>query len=414
MTKADTSTEPDLTHIVPGLRALAVPIASLTLDPANARLHSERNLEAIQASLVRFGQRAPVVVQKKGMVVRAGNGRVAAARALGWTHIAALLVDDGDAEATAYAIADNRTSELAAWDEAALARLLRSLEAEDGIDVAVTGFTRDEVDRLFAEAFPEEAAPPMEDEVPPPPVEAVTRPGDLWVLGEHRLLCGDARQAEDVDRLLEGAALDCMWTDPPYGVNYVGGTRDALQILGDDPSGLMPLLHEAFVQADRVMRPGASFYIAHPAGALSVTFGVVVQQMGWHLHQTLVWVKDALVLGHSDYHYRHEPILYGWRKGATRAWYGGRDQDTVLEHPRPRASPDHPCTKPVGLVARGLRNSTRSGDVVYDPFAGSGTTLLACEHLGRRARALEIDPRYCDVVVRRWEALTETQAEREV
>lgn len=398
----------NLTHIAEQLRVLALPISELTPDPANVRTHDRRNLDTIKASLKRFGQRLPIVVQKQGMVVRAGNARLMAAKELGWTHIAALVVDESSVDATAYAIADNRTAELAGWDDQGLAQVLDQLQRENSLDGV--GFTEDEIAKMLDDIAGSPTV--VEDDVPPPPDNPETCPGDLWVCGNHRLLCGDSRKATDVDHLIEGKAIDLMWTDPPYGVNYVGKTKDAMKIAGDDPSDLMPLLHDAMVQANRVMRPGAVFYIAHPAGALSVTFGAVVQAMSWHLHETLAWVKNSMVLGHSDYHYRHEPILYGWKKGATRSWHGGRDQDSVLEYPRPRASHDHPTAKPVELVARCMMNSSSRGDVVYDPFGGSGTTLIVSERLGRVARTMEIDPRYCDVIVARWENASGRKAER--
>jgi DNA modification methylase len=208
-----------------------------------------------------------------------------------------------------------------------------------------------------------------------------------------------------------------MWTDPPYGVSYTGKTKDALTIDNDDASGLETLLVAAFAVADDVLVEGAPIYIAHPAGRQSVTFGRSFLDRGWRLHQTLVWVKNTIVLGHSDYHYKHEPILYGYKLGQGRFgrggkhWFGGNDQASVFEVARPMASPDHPTSKPVELVIGCLRNSTKRGDLVYEPFMGSGSTLIAAEQLNRRCYGLEIDPRYCDVVVRRWQEFTGQKAE---
>ena len=211
----------------------------------------------------------------------------------------------------------------------------------------------------------------------------------------------------------------CLWTDPPYGVSYVGKTTDALTIANDDAAGLGGLLRAAFTTAQSVLDPAASFYIAHPADPLSLTFLQIVQELGWKLRQTLVWVKDGFVLGHADYHYRHEPILFGYLPGGEgrmgrggTGWFGNDAQDSVFEIPRPKASPDHPTSKPVALIEAMLTNSTRKGDLVVDPFGGSGSTLIACETLGWKARMLELDPRYCGVIVRRWEALTGQMAER--
>jgi site-specific DNA-methyltransferase (adenine-specific) len=209
-----------------------------------------------------------------------------------------------------------------------------------------------------------------------------------------------------------------LWTDPPYGVGYVGKTRDGLSLANDDPGGVEGLLGRSFAAIDGVLRPGAPLYVTHPAGPHAVTFGERFLGAGWRLHQTLVWVKDRMVLGHADYHYRHEPILYGYKPGpgrwgrGHRGWHGGNDQDSVMEVPRPAASREHPTAKPVELIARCLRNSSLPGQVVLDPFAGSGSTLIACQQLGRRARLVEIDPSYCGVIVDRWRAFTGDEAVR--
>ena len=210
----------------------------------------------------------------------------------------------------------------------------------------------------------------------------------------------------------------CLWTDPPYGVEYEGGTKRKLTLRNDSAEGLSRLLEDSFAALDAVLASGAAVYIAHPAGALSVTFGSRFIAQGWRLHQTLVWIKDSLVIGHSDYHYRHEPVLFGYKAAQGRrgrgsgGWYGGNDCSSVFEVPRPKASPDHPTSKPVALVEAMVKNSSRSRDIVLDGFLGSGSTLIACERAGRRCFGLEIDPRYVDVAVRRWEAYTGQKAER--
>lgn len=193
-----------------------------------------------------------------------------------------------------------------------------------------------------------------------------------------------------------------MWTDPPYGVEYEGGTKAHLTIANDQAEKLPDLLRHAFALADTVLAPGAPLYVAHPAGALSLVFGAAFTDVGWHLHQTLIWLKDAMVLGRSDYQYRHEPVLYGW-KGRKRPWHGGRSQTSVFEIPRPKRSPDHPTQKPVQLVEAHLKNSSLLGELGYDPFCGSGSTLIAAHRLGRRCAAMELSPQYADVAVSRWE-----------
>ncbi|MDP9367346.1 MAG: hypothetical protein M3Q03_03555, partial [Chloroflexota bacterium] len=395
-------------------------LSSLTPDPRNARKHSDRNLAQIEAALREVGTGRSIVVDEAGVIL-AGNATVQAAMHAGLTRVRLIEADGTDLVAVRrtnltpeqkrrLALFDNRAAELAEWDTEVLASLADELDLSDL-------WEPDELADLLAQA--EESPPDLlgdPDEVPPLPADPISQPGDLWLLGKHRLLCGDATKAQDVQRLMAGEIATCLWTDPPYGVNYQGGTPDALTIANDNPDGLEGLLRSAFAHVAEVLLPGAPFYVAHPAGPLSLVFGQVVTELGWRLRQTLVCVKDGLVLGHADYHYRHEPILYGYLPGGTgrrgrggKGWFGDDAQTSVFEIPRPKASPDHPTSKPVALITAMLANSTRPGDLVLDPFGGSGSTLVACEQLGRQARLLELDPKYGDVVVRRWEDLTGQQ-----
>jgi DNA modification methylase len=236
--------------------------------------------------------------------------------------------------------------------------------------------------------------------------------GQLWELGDHRLLCGDSMSSSDVSKCMGSDVADMMWTDPPYGVSYVGGTKDALTIQNDGADDLDHLLAGAFGCASDVLKDGAAIYVSHPACANSVVFGVAFIAAGWRLHETLVWAKDSMVLGHSDYHYKHEPILFGYKAGGGRrgrggeGWYGDNSQTSVFEVPRPSRSEDHPTMKPVALVEIMIRNSSARGHVVYEPFSGSGTTLIACEQLGRKCRAIEISPGYVAVALQRFKDAT--------
>jgi site-specific DNA-methyltransferase (adenine-specific) len=395
--------DPALDHIAQPLRHLAVPVSSLNLDPANARKHDEKNLAAIKGSLARWGQRFPIVVQRQGSVVRAGNGRVLAARELGWTHVAALVVDETDVEAVAFALADNRTSELAEWDDEALARLLESLP-DDAF--AATGFGDDDLSELLDQLAP---ATVEEDEVPALLPDPISRRGDLWLMGEHKLLVGDSTSSADVRRLMGRSAADLVLTDPPYGVSYVGKTGDALVIENDGEEGLEELLRGSLGLALKVCKPGAVWYVAAPAGPQFAAFSLVLGELGiWR--QTLAWIKDSMVLGHSDYHYRHEALFYGWAPGAEHRGPPDRTRTSVLEFDRPKASREHPTMKPLALWAELMGNSTGRGDLVYDPFAGSGTSIVAAEQLGRSCYAVELEPRYADVAVRRWRALSGNEA----
>ena len=392
-------------RIALALQALAVPIESVTLHPNNPRVG---DVEAVAASLKRFGQLRPVVVQASTSYVVAGNHLLRAARSLGWTKLAVVIVDIDDATATAYMLADNRTSDLGGYDERLLAAILAEAAAADNL--AATGYDADDVAALVAAAELTETRDLDGCPDLPPLAEVYVRPGDLFELGRHRLLVGDATRAADVQRLVGGASLDLVVTDPPYGVAYTGKTRQALTIANDDlgEAGTRQLVAEALRAAP--LRPGGAFYLFAPGGALHLAFLLAVRDAGLAVHQTLVWVKDQFVLGHADYHARHEPILYGWRAGAAHHFVADRTQDTVWEIPRPARSAEHPTIKPVALVERAIRNSSRPGETVYDPFVGSGTTLIAAEIAGRHAFAMEIDPRYAQVALERWAALTGRRA----
>jgi DNA modification methylase len=431
-------------------------VSDLSNDPANARKHNERNIESIIASLRRFGQQKPIVIDSSN-VVRAGNGTLEAARQLGWDSIECVETSLKGSDAISYAIADNRTAELAEWDDEVLAAQLNGLLADDPELMEVAGFTEEELAALLADSEIEPEV--IEDEVPEPPADPVTKPGDLWILGEHRLLCGDSTKADDVERLMAGAKADCVFTDPPYGVDYSDkntylneadkGNRNQLAIENDNlsESQLLQFLQSSFGHAFEICRPGSAWYVASPPGPLFCAFGNVLAKLGiWR--QTLTWVKSNFVLGRSDYKYQHEPFFYGWKPGGSHRWYGGYCETTAIEdikpkdvgkmkkeelviyvkeliakaaatetsvirEPKPASSVDHPTIKPVKLLARFIRNSSKLDDIGYDPFLGSGTTLIAAEQLGRKCYGMEISPQYCDVIVKRWETLTGKQAYRD-
>ena len=395
-------------HIAPQLRALVVPIDSVELHPRNPRLG---DVAAIAASLARFGQLKPIVVQRSTGYVCAGNHLVRAALSLGWTEIAANVEDLDDAEAIAFMLADNRAADLGGYDDTLLAAILAEQQAEDNL--AATGYDADDVAALLAEAgIVEErdldAAPDL-----PPEAEVYVEHGQRWALGRHVLMCGDSTAADDVGKLLGDAQVDLLWGDPPYGLAYRGKTKRGLTIVNDDlgPDGTRALVAAALRLAP--LQPGGAFYVAAPSGPeMHLAFLLALEDAGLRAHQTLCWVKDRFVLGHADYHARHENILYGWRDGRAHHFVKDRTQDTVWEIPRPARSTEHPTMKPVELVARAIRNSSKPGQLVYDAFAGSGSTVIAAEQTGRRCRAMELDPRYAQVILERWGALAGVPAER--
>lgn len=392
-----------------------VKIETLTLDPANVRRHPAKNLDSIKASLTRFGQQRPVLVNAKGIII-AGNGTVMAAKALGWDHINIVRTELEGSEATAYAIADNRTAELAEWDEEALAQQLAALQIEDEELAKAAGFTDAEIQALEGATVEVQ-----EDEVPEPPADPITKPGDLWLLGDHRLLCGDSTKAEDVARLMDGTKADLWLTDPPYGVAYESagrrGKNNQHEEIQNDARPLDEMAkfwEQAATLAYASCRDSSSYYWFACQGGdqMMMMMMMSISRAKWRVRHELIWVKDQMVFGRCDYHYKHEPILYGWKQDGTHKWNADRKQVSVLEFDRPKRSDEHPTMKPVELVAYLLGNNTIRGDYVLDTFCGSGTTLIAAEQLGRKCYGMEISPAYCDVIVKRWETLTGKKAQR--
>ena len=388
-------------------RVVDVRVSTLRPWPENPRSIAPAALEQLKQALLADSAMLwarPLIALPDGTVI-CGNQRLLAARELGWQTIPTITVDLDRDRARVWALRDN--NQYGEWDEQALAELLGELAA-DGIDLALTGFQSSDLDRILAGLEP--VADP--DEAPPLPAEPVSRLGEVYELGRHRLLCGDARDRAALERLIAGKQAEVLWTDPPYGVDYVGKTARKLTIANDSPDGLEPLLRDAFAAADTVLAPSARFYVASPGGRLGLTFRQAVVEAGWHLHQTLVWCKGTATLAHSDYQPAHEDILYGWKPGPGRPgrgrhagtrWYGGNNQPSVFHIPKPSRNEAHPTMKPVALIEAMLKNSSCRGDVVLDPFAGSGSTLIACERLNRRCFAVELDPGYCDVIRRRYE-----------
>jgi DNA modification methylase len=395
--------------IADDLAHLLVPLDRLDTLPGNPR-HGD--VDAVVRSYSKFGQRKPIVARHRDGgrgEVTAGNTQLAAARQLGWDSIAVVWVDDDDVTAKAWALADNRTSDLGSYDEAALAAFLEEVQAMGDDELfAATAYTEADLAELLAGLDKGLSDP---DDVPALPAEPITEPGDVWLFGLHRVMCGDSTEAVALERLMAGQQAALVWADPPYGVSYVGKTRDSLTIENDGQEGLEKLLRDAFSNVDLVLEPGARLYVAHPAGALSRVFVNVVGDL-WHIHETLIWVKDVMVMGQADYHYKHEPLLYAYKKGVGRwgrggqGWYGGNSQVSVFEVPRPARSAEHPTMKPVQLIERCLLNSSAPGQVVLDPFGGSGSTLIAAHATGRLGRLMEIDPRYVDITCRRWQGYT--------
>lgn len=428
-------------------------IATAALIPyaRNSRTHPEWQIVQIANSITEFGFVNPVLVGDDNVLI-AGHGRLLAAQRLGLDKVPAIRLDHlTDAQRRALIIADNKIAQNAGWDEDLLREELAAL-AEENYDLDVIGFSDAELGELLNFDPDEDVSPALpgdEDHVPEVPPVYTSAPGNIWILGDHRVMCGDSTSEADVEALCDGELVDACWTDPPYNVNYEGTAgKIANDNMGDGE--FRNFLVAAFSCAARVMRAGAPIYVAH-ADTEGLNFRRAFRDAGFKLSGCLVWVKPSLVLGRSDYQWRHEPILYGWKPGAAHSWYGERDKTTVIEHKgeslrimpdgtlqidvggqvvvvegqnlsmrsidssvirhdKPARNGDHPTMKPVGLIKDMLSNSSIRGDQVLDLFGGSGSTLIACEAMGRKARLMELDPRFCDVIVMRWQEHTGKKA----
>lgn len=384
------------------LKELAVPIDTLTPYQKNPR---NGDLEAIKESLRANKQYRPIVVNERDNTILAGNHTYAAAMELGWQEIAATFVDASEEEAARIVLVDNRTNDLAWNDDAMVAELLKELPSIEG-----TGYDDDGLKELLAGIEKRERKGLVDpDAVPEPPEEPVTKRGDVWLLGRHRVMCGDSANATDMDNLTQGVVVQLVFTDPPYGVDYTGKTPKALKIANDagGEEGTAQLLYDVFSLVCGFMEGGAAFYVCCPPGSIHRIFWNVLYECNLTVRQGLVWTKNSMVLGHSDYHYKHEPILYGWKTGR-RYFTSDRTQVSVWDIDRPSRSEEHPTMKPVELVERGINNSSREGDLVLDPFAGSGSTLIAAEKTNRTCYAMELEPRYTDIICRRFQEYTGT------
>lgn len=392
----------------------------IVLDPNNANVGTVRGRGMVERSLSQYGAGRSILISADDVAL-AGNKTLETARELGipvkviesdGTTLYAIKRTDlpyDDPRARELAIADNRSAETGlSWS----AEVLTALQ-DEGLDIEQFWFP-DELAELLAMSDDGTDGLTDPDDVPAVPDEPITKPGDLWLMGEHRLLCGDSTVVTDVDRLMAGRKADMVWTDPPYGVSYVGKTKDALVIQNDSmpDDEFEAWLRDVFSLMATVMQPGCPYYVCCPAGNKHRLFWNSLQDVGLPVRQGLVWLKQSMVLGHSDYHYKHEPMLYGWAEGA-HYFTDDRTQVSVWDIDRPSRSADHPTSKPVALVEKAILNSSRAGAIVYEPFGGSGSTLIAAEQTNRTAYLMEIDPKYCDVIVQRYETHTGQTASRE-
>lgn len=374
----------------------------------NARTHSDEQVAQIAGSIKEFGFNNPVLVDKDNSII-AGHGRLMAARKLGMDKVPVVQLEHmTEAQRKAYVLADNRIALNSGWDTSMLSLELQELK--DDIDLSLLGFDADELDALL-NPIEETEGLTDEDAVPDVPDKPKTKLGDIYILGNHRLMCGDSCSVTDMEKLVNDRQVDMWLTDPPYNVAYEGKTKNALTIQNDSMSddGFRQFLRDAYVTADTVMKAGAVFYIWH-ADSEGYNFRGAAHDAGWKVRQCLIWKKSTMVMGRQDYHWKHEPCLYGWKEGAGHLWATDRKQTTILEFDKPSRNGEHPTMKPVALFEYQMLNNTKGGDIILDSFGGSGTTMLAAEKNGRIAYLMELDPKYCDVIVKRWEDFTGKKA----
>jgi len=397
----------------------SLPVFDLIPYARNSRTHSDEQVTQIAASIREFGFTNPVLIDSNGTII-AGHGRVMAAKKVGLTEVPCLRLHHlSPSQIRAYVIADNKLALNAGWDDEMLKAELLTLQ-EEGFNTDLTGFSDDELNALLNSEIIEGQTDP--DEIPEPPVEPITKLGDIWVLGNHRLMCGDSTSIDNAKRLMHNSLADLLITDPPYNValgmdetpeeaKKRNRRTDGLTIQNDkmNDEDFLQFLCDVYTTADTVMNEGAVFYIWH-ADSEGLNFRKAAFQAGWKIRQCLIWNKNSLIMGRQDYQWKHEPCLYGWKDGAAHYWGSDRTQTTILEFNKPSRNGVHPTMKPVELFEYQIKNSSKPNAIVLDLFGGSGTTAIVCEKTGRKARLMELDPKYCDVIVKRWEDFTGKKA----
>lgn len=378
-----------------------VKVTDLIDNPRNWRKHPDAQRNALGGLLDSVGWADAVLAREtdEGLMLIDGHLRKELAAD---SKVPVLVLDVTEAEADLILATHDPLTSMAETDQALLDELVQGLDIEN-----------DETQKMLDELASDPVIEAEEDELPEPPADPITKTGDLWKLGDHRLLCGDATSADDVARLMDGAKADIWLCDPPYNVDYTGKTKEALKIENDGMEDLRfrSFLVTAFDLALSNTKAGGAFYIWH-ADSEGYNFRGAIFDCGETVRQCLIWVKQTMVMGRQDYQWKHEPCLYGWKSGAAHSWHTDRKQTTVLEFDRPSRSVEHPTMKPVELFAYLLSNSSSKNDVVLDPFLGSGTTMIAAEQLGRKCYGMELSPAYCDVIIKRWENVTGNKARK--
>ena len=368
-------------------------ISELTPAPYNPRESTEKQESQLKQSLKKFGVVEPIIYNKQTGYIVGGHFRVRELQKLGYTEIECVIVDLAEEDEKELNIRLNANTGQWDWDE-----LANNFELEDlndwGLEVPNMKHELEAEDDNFEE---------------PENVETDIVVGDLFEIGEHRLLCGDSTQTDTFEKLMQGELADMVVTDPPYNVAYEGGTKEKLTIENDSMSNddFYKFLYDFYTALTTAVKKGGAIYVWHASSEI-INFAKAMVDAGWLLKQQLIWVKNSMVMGRQDYQWKHEPCLYGWLKGDSHKWYSDRKQTTIIEFDRPNRNGEHPTMKPIGLFAYQIENSSKIGDIVIDAFGGSGTTMVACEQLNRKARVIEFDPKYCQVIIDRMKKLDPT------
>ena len=378
------------------------------IKPYQKNPRHKYDINKVAQSIKEFGFQQPIVVDRAGVII-VGHGRYEAAKSLNLKTIPVTIADLSPEKAKAYRIADNKTNEYSDWDMGLLIQEFTDL-LDNNYDLELTGFDSDELEKLIVG---EKDGLTDEDAVPETPEEPKAQLGDIYKLGKHKIICGDSTELNFYEKLLENHKIDLLITDPPYNVDYEGKTKEKLKIENDKKNDeeFQKFLDDFTFNTFEFMKGGASYYIFH-ADVNGLSFRQSLKNNNIQLRQNLIWVKNSMVMGRQDYQWKHEPILYGWKNGESHSWYSDRKQTTLINYDRPTKSKLHPTMKPVGLIEYLIKNSSKSEDIVFDSFLGSGSTLLACEKNNRICYGIEFDPKYVDVIVKRWEQYTGNKAEK--
>ncbi len=367
----------------------------------NPRIN-DKAVKYVANSIKKFGFKNPIIIDKNNIIV-AGHTRYLASKKLGLKNVPCIIADDlTEKQIKAFRLADNKVSEFSQWDNDLLDLELGELSDLD-IDMSEFGFDVDDIDFLEQEI--------IEDDIPDIPQEPKAKYGDIYELGKHRLMCGDSTNTDDIEKLMNGVKADLVITDPPYNVSYEGCTDEKLTIMNDIMSNdeFKKFLKSAFKCIYAVLKEGGCYYVWY-ADVEQINFATSLNEVGLKIRQQLIWNKNTITFSHKDYHWKHESCLYGWKEGKKHNWYNDRKQTTVLDFDKPNRNREHPTMKPIDLISYLVNNSSKKDDVVLDSFGGSGSTLIACEQLNRKCYMMELDPKYVDVIIDRWEKFTGKEA----